>query len=255
MPAGTTRRRLRGRDRARAATTRRIHRPSRAITRSEAALPHAGGDEHGQALARELHEEMGNLAVLKHSLSLTAGRLAKGRTVEAARSLEDSVILLTEVITSLRHVVVGLHPPLLDEVGFPAAVRHTLRQFARRTGIKVRLQGRGLAAPLPPPHQAALFRALQGALSNVVRHSRAASVTVTAAVGAGPTMVMTIEDDGVGFATRGRAPALSFGLRSMRERMETLGGHLRVRSRPAADRVRGGGTRIALTLPFPGPRG
>ena len=233
-------------------TRRRIHHPSRTATRSPAPRPLAGTSDDGNGLARELHEEMGSLAVLKYSLARTATNLSQGRMGDATRTLAESAALVTEVIASLRHVLVGLRPPLLDEVGFPTAVRLTLRQFARRTGIKTRLRGRGLAMPLPPPHQAALFRVLQGALSNVVRHSRAARVTVTATVAAGPTVVMTIEDDGIGFSTGRRAPALSFGLRSMRERMEALGGQLHVRSRDVQDRERRRrGTRIEVRLPLP----
>ena len=93
---------------------------------------------------------------------------------------------------------------------------------------------------------------LQGALSNVLEHAQAARVRVTlrAGQGARTELVMSVEDDGVGFNASRRAPPPSFGFKTMRERMAALGGQFRVES-PLRGRTRRG-TRVEVKLPLPG---
>ena len=109
----------------------------------------------------------------------------------------------------------------------------------------------GPAGRLAPAYETALYRVLQGALSNVLKHSRAEHATVTLSEGPGPAVVMAVEDDGIGFEARRRAPALSFGLTTMRERMEALGGRFLVESWPARTGKGRRGTRIEVSLPLP----
>jgi signal transduction histidine kinase len=208
-----------------------------------------------QRIARDLHDEFTSLALLKLELEMTAGYIEQGRTREASRRLGEAQALLAETIKSVRRVVLDLGPAVIDEVGLPRAIRRATRQFAARTGIKVRLRGSAVPALLPPVYQVTVYRVLQGALSNVLRHSGAASAAVTLAAAPGPALVMSIKDDGVGFPPRGRAARLSFGLAAMRERTEALGGRFRVESWPARAGRRRRGTRIEVSLPFPaGPR-
>jgi signal transduction histidine kinase len=92
-------------------------------------------------------------------------------------------------------------------------------------------------------------------LANVVRHSGAETAAVTLAATPGPAVMLTVEDDGVGFPADALGATGSFGLSTMRERAEALGGRLRVDSGDAhgtgsADARRG--TRIEVTLPLPG---
>jgi signal transduction histidine kinase len=91
---------------------------------------------------------------------------------------------------------------------------------------------------------------LQGALSNVLRHARADSATVTLTAAPTPGVVLTVEDDGVGFGTGEAAAAASFGLTAMRERAEALGGRFRVESWPARGGKEPRGTRIQVELPL-----
>ena len=110
---------------------------------------------------------------------------------------------------------------------------------------------RGGPARTPPSGRNGLYRLLQGALSNVFEHSRAGNASVALSFAPGPAVVMIVEDDGVGFQARRRAPALSFGLTTMRERMEALGGRIQVESWPSRGRKRRRGTRIEARLPLP----
>jgi len=201
-------------------------------------------------LARDLHDEFGSLAILKCSLEQTAATLRQGRTRQAGRRLDDTAALVTETIESVRRVILDLAPVVLDELGLPRAMRLAARQFSDRTGLDVRLRTRGLPGRLPRAHETALYRVLQGALSNVLRHSRARRAEVTLATAAGPTVVMTVADGGVGFSARAGA-AGSFGLASMRERVEALGGRFSVQSSPSRGGRRRRGTRIEVRLPLP----
>ena len=94
---------------------------------------------------------------------------------------------------------------------------------------------------LPAGHEEALYRIVQEALANVVKHARATSATVTLVRDGG--VRVSVEDDGVGFGTS--LPAFAYGLAGMRERVAALGGRLQLDNRPA------GGARGVAELPFP----
>ena len=131
------------------------------------------------------------------------------------------------------------------------AVKLYARQFAKRTGIKVRLDAARMRAKLPAGYETALYKVLQGALSNVVAHADAHRVKITLTSGQ-DSVTMKIEDDGRGFnvGRKLRAPRQSFGLRAMRERVELLGGAIHFASRPARRRADCRGTTIELHLPL-----
>ena len=102
---------------------------------------------------------------------------------------------------------------------------------------------------MPKVYETALFRVLQGALSNVAKHSKAKRVQVTTRTIKGSIIQMTIEDDGVGFVTTRRRAKQMFGLTAMQERIEKLGGQFRLTSRQAASKNGRSGTRIDVDLP------
>jgi signal transduction histidine kinase len=218
--------------------------------RRPCALPSAAvAAQERQRMARDLHDELGNLAVLKLYLAQVSASLKAGHTVHALRKLEEAAALLGDAMGSLRGVMLDRDPAVL-ELGLPKAVGLTTRQFSERTGIKVHLRASGLPSRLPHSHETALFRVLQGALSNVLRHARAESATVTLAAATTPGVVLTVEDDGVGFGTGKATAAASFGLTAMRERAEALGGRFRVESWPARGGKEPRGTRIEVELPL-----
>jgi signal transduction histidine kinase len=133
-------------------------------------------------------------------------------------------------ISSMRHLLFELRPPILDEEGLGAAVREYLRErepdFAYRVDDLV-------ASPPPSQSLVILYRIAQEALANVYKHARASNVEVTIAEHESGLLV-TIQDDGVGFA--GEVPKVSapghMGLSSMRERAELQGGWCEILSLP-----------------------
>jgi signal transduction histidine kinase len=130
------------------------------------------------------------------------------------------------------------------------SVRLYARQFAARTRLNVEVQEGDLSRPIPAGHEIALYRVLQGALSNVVRHARAHNVRIAIGAVRSAVLVMTIEDDGVGFDRARLSGERAYGLAAMRERIEGLGGRLHVESRLARPGVARPGTRIEIDLPL-----
>ena len=203
-------------------------------------------------LAQDLHDEIGHdLIVLKLYTEVIALDLKKGDVSQLQRKLKESVALIQHALKSVRHLTFDLGPAVWNEQGFVPAVRLYARQFAKRTGIKVRLEAARMRAKLPARCETALYKVLQGALSNVVAHADAHSVKITLASGR-DSVAMKIEDDGRGFNVEGKlgVPRQSYGLRAMRERVELLGGAIHFASRPARRRAEWRGTTIEAHLPL-----
>src|SRR5579863_9413850 len=150
-------------------------------------------------LAQDLHDEIGHdLIVLKLYTEVIALDLKKGDISQLRGKLKESVTLIKHALKSVRHLTFDLGPAIWNQQGFVPAVKLYVRQFAKRTGIKVRLDAVGLAAILPARFETALYKVLQGALANVVAHADAHNVRITLASGP-ESLAMKIEDDGRGF--------------------------------------------------------
>jgi signal transduction histidine kinase len=208
-------------------------------------------DKERHRLSRDLHDEIGhNLIVLKLYLEMIKGDLDKGHAAPVSQKLEEALSLVSTGIESVRRLILDLGPAILDEVGLLPAVKQYARQFSTRTGIGVTVQEANLPASLPSSYETTLYRVLQGALSNVVRHSRAKNVKITLGSVKESVIVMIIEDDGIGFDVARKTAGPAFGLTAMRERIESLGGRIHMESRPSRAGARRTGTRIEVDLPL-----
>ncbi|MDL1951411.1 sensor histidine kinase [Acidobacteria bacterium ACD] len=172
---------------------------------------------------------------------------------EGRKRLGDVTGLARRALDDLHRVIFDLRPSVLDDLGlFPA-----IRWFADRNlvprGVSVRYDFEDLdALRLSPERETAVFRAVQEALTNVLRHSRASTVVVEAEIAA-RRLRIRVEDDGEGFDPGSFAtPSESgrgLGLLGMRERLELLGGRAAIESEP------GEGTAVVLEVPVNGPGG
>ncbi len=195
-----------------------------------------------QRLSRELHDRIGqNLTALGINLNIIRS-LVDGQHVEAARRyLADSLDLVGQTAGLVRDVMADLRPPVLDDYGLMAALHWYAEQFSARTGLLVHLEGGTERLDLLPGVEIALFRIVQEALTNVVRHARAGQVVVR--VQAEVTMLrLMVTDDGVGFDVTAQRSS-SWGLLIMAERARAVGAVCRVESRP------GQGTQVIVELP------
>lgn len=207
-------------------------------------------DQERQKLSGDLHDEVGaDLVVLKLYVEMIASELARGRRTPLGPKLEEALALIAHAIEAVRRLTLDLGPAFLDTLGFIPVLRNFVRQYSRRTGIKVTLVEPDTNVSMPPGHEAALYRVLLGALSNVAKHARARRATVTLR-SSSTAFFMVVEDDGKGFDVKAQRPDHTFGLNAMRERIRGLHGRLVVSSKRKDHGGSGSGTRLEIRLPL-----
>ncbi len=184
-------------------------------------------------IARELHDEAGQALVsLRYGLRLLEREMDDGG--RGTERVAELVQRTDAVIDSLHRLAADLRPVSLDHLGLEAALRQFSRSTGSKFGLEVRFKARGFTSErLPMAVETALYRVVQEAMNNVVRHAHATRVDVLAERRGDRVMVM-LEDDGVGFEPDQVERGDHFGLLGMRERAEALGGTLTVESKPGA---------------------
>ena len=199
-------------------------------------------EEERRLLARELHDEVGQLLT---GLKLTLEMAASQEPDVRQDALEESSEVVGELIRQVRELSLTLRPSILDDLGLLPALLWQFERYTARTQIHVAFEHAGLEGrPCPPEVETAAYRIIQEALTNVVRHAHVGAVRVWIRIDGG-TLVLWVEDHGRGFEPDlTRIPGATSGLAGMRERVRLLGGRLRVVSAPGA------GTRIEASLPI-----
>lgn len=192
-------------------------------------------DEERRRLARELHDSTGQKL---SALAMNLGALNQSAAVldpRAQRALAESLALTEDCLRELRTLAYLLHPPELDELGLPDAVRQYVSGFVERSGIPVELELSSDLGRLPQKVEITLFRILQESLNNVLRHSGSPRAWVHVFRTA-DDVIMRVQDEGQGMqesASRqsGALPATTgVGIAGMRERVTQLGGRLEIQS-------------------------
>jgi signal transduction histidine kinase len=197
-------------------------------------------EEERRVVARELHDEVGQvLTAVKMALTQVQrdGHVARPELVEEAREITDRAVQAVRDLTQL------LHPPLLDDMGLPAAVDWYVQSIGKRGDLRIDLKTEGVTARLAADVEVTAYRLIQEALTNVRRHAGATAchVALRRAIG---TLVVEVDDNGIGFADDPDATGpTGLGLIGMRERVARLGGSLTIQSGP------GRGTMIRAELP------
>jgi signal transduction histidine kinase len=143
----------------------------------------------------------------------------------------------------LRNIMMELRPPGLDELGLLAALKEHINQVARRSEVEVNIAGSEPEPRLAPTDEIALFRIVQEALNNVVKHARATEAALSLRQN-GQAVVLSITDNGVGFDTMAKPILGGYGMgtTTMRERAEAIGARLELQSVP------GKGTQVTVEL-------
>jgi signal transduction histidine kinase len=181
---------------------------------------------------------------MRINMDMIRTRLGANGDAEIRRRNDDSIELIESTFKAVENVMYELRPPMLEEYGVVAALQWLGRQFSQRTGIHVDVHGDENERCTPEVELAA-YRIVQEALTNISRHSHATRVAIT--VHAMRPKVLIVEDNGVGFEAGDPDRQAGYGMITMRERAEAVGGKLEVRS------AKGTGTRIVLTLPVRHP--
>jgi signal transduction histidine kinase len=188
-----------------------------------------------QRLARELHDQVGQrLTALSINLNIVRTQMSEETGAAIRSRIDDSLSLVEQTAERIRDVMARLRPSVLDDYGLVAALHWYGEQFARRTGIAIAVEGEEPVPRLAPYVESALFRITQEALTNVAKHAQATNVMVTVQV-QGEILRLVITDDGIGFDP---APMIEpggghgWGLLTMAERAEAVGGCCRIQSVP-----------------------
>jgi signal transduction histidine kinase len=193
-------------------------------------------------LARELHDDFGQrLTALRMKL-----QLSRLRPDQRSAAIDDCISLSEELLHDVRSFARGLRPPLLDEVGLGPGLQALIDGTVDRSALVVTLDVPERLPRLAPSIELAVYRVVQEALANVLRHAGASRLSLAARTDGGELAVWLI-DDGCGFdpgQAGGAIPGQHLGLVSMRERAAFAGGSLDVDSAP------GRGTAVCLRIPL-----
>ncbi|CAH0444105.1 PAS domain-containing sensor histidine kinase [Ralstonia pseudosolanacearum] len=230
-------------------TTERV-RAEAALRRSQEELQHlsdsilASREEERHRIARELHDDLGQrLSALKMDLSLLAADLQAGEGgVALIDQTEAMQRVIDETIAAVRQISADLRPPLLDELGLVPAIEWIAKNFRQRFGLIINVH----AQEIPMQERAAIsvFRIVQEALNNVVRHADATRVEIEFAR-LDDMLELSIQDNGRGWSGAPPAPGerKSLGLLGIRERARMLGGQATIAHTPDS------GFRLSVRFP------
>src|SRR3984957_5960896 len=198
-------------------------------------------EDERRHLARELHDQIGQ-ALMAAKIDLQAAQRLEERTA-IVRRLDDIIALIERLLHEARQLSLDLRPPLLDDLGLVPALRWCLDQQAQRADLRVEFFADSALERVDAAIETSCFRVAQEALTNVVRHARAQTVSVE--LHRTPEALhLVVRDDGIGFdVMTAEQQGVSLGLLGMRERVTLLGGEMDCKSAP------GRGTEIHAFFP------
>jgi len=199
--------------------------------------------EERNRLARELHDSVTQSLFSVSLLSEAALSLLERDPSKARERLERANELAQGALAEMRALIFQLRPMTLQEEGLLSAIKKHLAALLSRHGRVVELKVTGSVRRLPAGVEEAAFRIVQESLNNVVKHANAPRAQV-ALYFEQRVLKLSTADNGVGFDPNARPRAHTMGMASMRERAESVGGHISVESAPAR------GTRVSADLPL-----
>lgn len=202
-------------------------------------------EDERRRIARNLHDQMGQLLIAL-GLGLKALENATPDLSPARPHLAQLRELTDQIGREFHQLALDLRPTALDDLGLQTALANYAAAWAERSGVEVDFESAGPdTARLPEVAETALYRVVQEALTNVLRHAGARRVSLVLQWSPGQAVVV-VEDDGVGFdAELTTGPVGRLGLLGMRERVALVGGTLTIESSP------GRGTTIIACVPLP----
>ena len=197
-------------------------------------------EEERKNLSRELHD---HVAQVLTGLRMELGRIER-MTAGVTPAVAECKRLVDDMFRTVRTLALGLRPSMLDDFGLQAALDWHVRDFMSRYAISVELKMDGDFDTLPDKHRTCVYRVVQEAMTNCVRHAQAKNIQIGVAAAAGGLRV-SVSDDGVGLDPAHRRKGL--GLRGIDERVKELHGTMTI------SREIRRGTTVAVRLPLPAP--
>lgn len=203
-------------------------------------------EKERKALARELHDELGQVLTALRMDAVWLSELVPRKNLKARERALEMCRLIDKSIDDVRGLATRLRPGVLDDLGLIDALEWYITEFERRTGIACIFQQRQVPR-VESLVATAAYRIAQEALTNVMRHALATRVKVTLKAEKG-VLTLAVADNGRGFDLQKVGDSESLGLAGMQERASLLGGSLEIDSQP------GKGTRVRFQLPLDGRR-
>jgi signal transduction histidine kinase len=198
----------------------------------------AAQEEERKRLSRDLHDQVGQMLT---ALRMELGRAARARhgfDTQTSEALSECKRLVETTLRSVRDLLMGLRPSMLDDFGLEPALQWHVREFSRRYDLAVDLELSGELNSLPEQHRTCVYRIVQEALTNCARHAQATRITVRVTYEHG-RLELSISDDGIGLDDN-EMPGM--GLLGMEERVRELDGVFRTRA------VQPHGTEVTVAL-------
>jgi signal transduction histidine kinase len=216
--------------------------------RALAARVEAVREEERAHIARMVHDELGQtLTGLKLDISSIEKKLsAKDSTLHMPlilKKIQSMNALITETVPLVNRIVLHLRPALLDDLGLGAAIEWQVKSFQERSGLRCSFSTNVKDRKLDRELTTALFRILQEAMYNVVRHAHATAVRILLHQKEN-TVSMKVSDNGRGITESELNNSRDYGLAGMRERAALLGGAVQISGRP------GRGTAVVVSIPI-----
>ena len=208
-------------------------------------------EEHERRrIARDLHDELQQPLAAMKMMSLDVAR--QTRSAALSRHATELAAMADKAIAATRRIVNDLRPLILDDLGLAAALELTAHAFARHSGVQVQcetLGAEGADAALPGDVANCLYRVAQESLNNIHKHAQARRVQLRVDLSRADRVLLSVSDDGKGIQAQDLRRADAFGVLGMDERVQALGGALRVVA------AAGGGTCVEAVVPLAGARG
>jgi len=219
---------------------------SRDRLRELASRLHSAQEAERTRIAREIHDELGQLLPGLHIEMTGIARHLRRDQQDLREKVGAASRLIESSIASVRMIATELRPGLLDSLGLEAAIESQVEEFQLRTGVICSTELPPAKLKLKNEQATALFRILQESFTNIARHAQARHANVRLATVNG-RLVLEITDDGRGILPEDETKAPSLGIVGMRERAFVLGGKVEITGQP------GRGTTVRVSLPIEMP--
>lgn len=205
-------------------------------------------EDESKRIAREIHDEIGQtLTGIKMDLAFLEDKLTDLLKPPEYKSVQDQISSISNLTDSavhtIRRITTELRPVILDSLGLSAAIEWQAEDFEHRTGVKCRFTSTDEKLEIDPDVATTIFRILQEALTNIMRHAKASGVKIVLEKEI-HRIFFQVSDNGIGFDINNIDKLNSFGILGMRERAELIGGVFEIESLPRK------GTTIRITLPL-----
>jgi signal transduction histidine kinase len=219
------------------------------LTKSRERLRNLSGHLHGlleeerTRISREIHDELGQaLTAMKLDLSSIRRSLVSDGLAKRSAKVHEIERSVNRIIRTVRKIATELRPGILDELGVAAAIEWITKDFQKRTGIGCKVTIKAVDKISDTVRATTIFRIVQEALTNVMRHAAASQVNVSLEK-MDDTLKLEVRDNGIGIKEGRIFDARSLGLIGIRERVLLLGGKAEISGKP------GEGTVVRVILP------